>query len=84
VVIRFAPEVADYIREKRWHDSQALRELRGGGVELRLRLSSLGEVERWVLSWAGRATVVRPSALKEAVRRSAQAILKASVGKPAA
>ncbi|MCU0770529.1 MAG: WYL domain-containing protein [Verrucomicrobia bacterium] len=78
VVIRFTPEVADYIREKRWHDSQELRELRGGGVELQLRLSSLGEVERWILSWGGRATVVRPRELSENVKRAAQAILKGS------
>ncbi len=77
VVIRFAPEVADYIREKRWHDSQALRELRGGGVELRLRLSSLGEVERWILSWGGRAAVIQPKELAENVNRAAQAILQA-------
>ena len=81
VVIRFAPEVADYIREKRWHHSQALKELRGGGVELKLRLSSLGEVERWVLSWAGRATVVRPRELAGRIHSAARAILKTS--KPA-
>ena len=75
VVVRFEPEVADYIREKRWHDSQQLKELRGGGVELRLRLSSLGEVERWILSWGGRARVVRPKELVDRVRRAAEAIL---------
>ena len=32
VVIRFAPRAADYIREKKWHASQELRELKGGGV----------------------------------------------------
>jgi len=77
VVIRFAAEVADYIREKRWHDSQQLRELRGGEVELRLRLSSLGEVERWILGWGGRARVVRPKELRKGVARAAKAILKA-------
>lgn len=76
VVIQFAPEVADYIREKRWHDSQQLKELRGGGVELRLRLSSLGEVERWILSWGGRARVVRPRELALSVRRAAETIVK--------
>ena len=60
VVIRFNERVADYIREKKWHESQQLRELKGGGVELRLKLSSLAEVERWVLSWGGDAVVVRP------------------------
>ncbi len=75
VVLRFAKEAADYIREKRWHDSQELKELRDGGVELSMRLSSLGEVERWVLSWAGRATVVRPPELAESVRLAAKRLL---------
>src|ERR1035437_3919887 len=75
VVIRFHERVADYIREKKWHDSQQLRELRRGGVEMRLKLSSLGEVGRWVLSWGGDAVVVRPPELAESVRRAAQKIL---------
>jgi proteasome accessory factor B len=78
VVIQFSPEVADYIREKKWHASQQLRELKGGGVELRLKLSSLPEVERWVLSWGGNAWVVRPGELAESVRRSAQRILRSA------
>jgi predicted DNA-binding transcriptional regulator YafY len=76
VVIRFDESVADYIREKRWHDSQRLVELKNGGVELRLKLSSLEEIERWVLNWGGRAVVVKPKELGEMVRRSAQKILQ--------
>ncbi len=75
VVLRFNARVADYVREKRWHESQLLRELKGGGVELRFRLSSLGEIERWVLSWGGDAVVVKPRELAEAVCRSARRIL---------
>ena len=62
VIIRFDSYAADYIREKRWHPSQQLRELKDGRVELRLKLSSLQEVRRWVLSWEGEATVVQPAA----------------------
>lgn len=76
VVIRFNPRAADYIREKKWHESQRLRELRGGGVELRMKLSSLAEVERWILGWGGDAAVLKPRELAENVRRSARAILK--------
>jgi proteasome accessory factor B len=75
VVIRFNERVADYIREKRWHETQELRELRQGGVELRMRLSSLAEVERWVLNWAGNAVVVKPSELARSVAESARRIL---------
>jgi proteasome accessory factor B len=75
VLIRFDVQVADYIREKRWHDSQVLRELEDGGVELQMRLSSLSEVERWVLSWGGNAVAVSPPELAEAVKRAARKIL---------
>ncbi len=76
VVLRFNARVADYVREKKWHESQKLRDLNGGGVQLNLRLSSLVEIERWVLSWGGDAVVVKPPALAEAVRRAARRMLK--------
>jgi predicted DNA-binding transcriptional regulator YafY len=79
VVIRFNEHVADYIREKRWHDSQQLVELKDGGVELHLKLSSLAEIERWVLNWAGNAVVVKPPQLAEMVKKSAENILKQQV-----
>src|SRR6266705_6761632 len=74
VVIRFNARVADYIREKKWHPSQTLRELKGGGAELKMKLSSLAEVERWVLSWGGDAVVVKPTQLAEAVKAAAKKI----------
>lgn len=76
VVIRFSARVADYIREKKWHESQQLRELKNGEVELRMKLSSLVEIERWILSWGGDAKVVRPKELIRAVRHSARQILR--------
>jgi len=75
VVIRFDPRAADYVREKKWHESQQLRELIKGGVELRLKLSSLLEIERWVLSWGGDAVVVKPRELAGAVEQAAKKIL---------
>ncbi len=75
VAIRFSETVADYIREKKWHDSQELIELKDGGVELRLKLSSLPEVERWVLGWGGNAVVLKPAELAEMVKKSARKIL---------
>ncbi len=75
IVLRFTPRVADFIREKKWHDSQVLRELKGGGVELHLKLSSLPEVERWVLGWGGDAMVVKPPQLVDMVKQAARKIL---------
>lgn len=77
VVLRFNERVADYIREKRWHASQQLIELPDGAVELRLKLSSLVEIQRWVLGWAGNVTVLQPPELAAAVQAAARQILAA-------
>ncbi len=77
VRLRFTPRVADYIREKRWHPSQQLRDLPDGGVELHLRLSSLVEIQRWVLGWGGEVTVQEPPELIAAVQAAARALLEA-------
>jgi proteasome accessory factor B len=76
VVVRFDELASDYIREKRWHPSQRLLELEDGGVELRLRLSSLAEIQRWVLSWGGRAVALAPRELVESVANAAREILE--------
>jgi predicted DNA-binding transcriptional regulator YafY len=53
-----------------------LRELKGGGAELKMKLSSLAEVQRWVLSWGGDAVVLKPKELAESVRTAARKILR--------
>jgi predicted DNA-binding transcriptional regulator YafY len=82
VVIRFNARVADYVREKKWHATQRLRELKHGGVELRLKLSGLAEVERWVLSWGGEAVVVKPAELIRSIQAAARKLLAASRPSP--
>jgi proteasome accessory factor B len=76
VLIRFDEFAAGYIREKRWHPSQKLRERKDGGVELQMKLSSLAEVQRWVLSWGGHAKVIAPKELAATVEEAARRILK--------
>jgi proteasome accessory factor B len=73
--LQFHETVADYIREKKWHPSQELCELPDGGVELFLKLSSLAEIQRWVLGWSGYAEVIEPAELVAAVSEAAQRIL---------
>jgi predicted DNA-binding transcriptional regulator YafY len=78
VVLRFNARVADLIREKKWHESQQLRDLKNGDVELRLKLTSLVEIERWVLSWGGDVVALKPRELAEAVTNAAKKILAAA------
>jgi predicted DNA-binding transcriptional regulator YafY len=74
VVIRFKAGVADLVREREWHESQEMRDLPGGGLELRLRLGALAEIERWVLGWGASAEVLKPAVLREKIRAAAGAL----------
>ena len=80
VVIRFDDLVSDYIREKRWHPSQELTEAEDGGVQLRLKLSSLVEIQRWILGWGGHAVALAPGELVESIKATARAILERTSG----
>jgi predicted DNA-binding transcriptional regulator YafY len=42
-----------------------------------MRLNSLEEIERWILSWGVHARVVGPAALCDRVRKTAAAVTKA-------
>lgn len=77
VVIRFNAAVADRVREREWHESQQMRDLPSGGLELRMRLGALAEVERWVLGWGAEAEVVEPAELRERIRRTAASLAAA-------
>jgi predicted DNA-binding transcriptional regulator YafY len=76
VTIRFDHVVADRIREREWHESQELRNLPDGRLELRLRLGALPEIERWVLTWGSDAEVVQPKELRERLKATAATLLK--------
>ncbi len=82
VQIRFARTVADRVRERVWHDSQELRTLPDGGVELTLQLGALPEVESWVLSWGDDAEVLAPTELRKRIRKTALAITTRYARKP--
>ena len=74
--------MAQLIRERRWHASQELTDLPGGGVRLRLRLNNLQELERWVLSWGTHASVIRPKRLCDQFHRAAMALVERCAESP--
>ena len=79
VVLRFTGDAARYIPERIWHPSQRLTHLEDGGVELRLTVSHLKEIERFALSWAPDCEVLEPPEL----RRQMQSIFETGRGRHA-
>jgi predicted DNA-binding transcriptional regulator YafY len=74
VEVRFDAEVADRVRERVWHDSQEMKDRPDGGVDVRLRLGALPEVEGWILSWGRHAEVVTPVELRKKINATVAAL----------
>jgi predicted DNA-binding transcriptional regulator YafY len=72
--IWFDRERAQLMRERKWHHSQKIKELRNGEIELRLELSSFIEIVPWILSWGRHAKVISPKELVAEVREEARQV----------
>lgn len=68
--IWFDAFAAQLIRERHWHPTQKIKELDAGELELSLTLSSLIEIEPWVLSWGHHAKVLGPADFKRKMRQT--------------
>lgn len=68
VEILFDRFAARLVRERHWHSSQRITEIKGGSLKLSLVLGGFEEVERWLLSWGDHAQVVSPPELIDRIK----------------
>ncbi|MDD4932465.1 MAG: WYL domain-containing protein [Methylacidiphilaceae bacterium] len=71
VCLRLDPLAARLVAERQWHPSQEIRK-DGDSVELLLRVGVSAELERWILGWGAHVEVLRPAALRLAVREASR------------
>jgi predicted DNA-binding transcriptional regulator YafY len=76
VRIRFAPEVAGYIKEKTWHATQKLTFQSDGSVIFEARVAGTDEIKYWLMSWGARAEVLSPATLRDEMLSEAQNMLR--------
>jgi predicted DNA-binding transcriptional regulator YafY len=60
VEVDFGPAVADYVRAREWHRSQAIHDRPGGGIRLTLDVCRDHALRSWILSFGALARVVSP------------------------
>ncbi len=77
VRLKFDAFAGQLVRERIWHPSQKIQEIADGGLELTMQLSSLLEIEPWVLSWGEHVRISGPAELKKRVSTR----LRAALGK---
>jgi predicted DNA-binding transcriptional regulator YafY len=74
--LQFDSFAARLVAERKWHESQRVRENKDGSIILELELGGLEEIERWILSWGKHARVLTPKELASRIREEASAIAK--------
>lgn len=67
VEIEFEADVAPYVRERRWHQSQKTTGLENGRIRVQLEISDSPELHSWILGFGPSARVIAPSTLAEKV-----------------
>jgi proteasome accessory factor B len=75
IQVRFAPSVARYVREAKWHESQELTPQADGGVLATFKVSGSEEIKRWILGFGAKAEIVGPEELRRQVAEELRAML---------
>ena len=74
IVLRFPPYAASRAGEKIWHRTQTTELQPDGSLLLRMELSDLREVKRWILSWGSECEVLEPEELRAMVREEVETL----------
>lgn len=76
VVVRFAKEVARYVSEHQWHESQKLIRQNDGSIRAEFQLTTFEELKSWILSFGAKAVVEEPAALREEIRDELEHLIR--------
>lgn len=77
VKIAFKPFFAQIIKDRKWHDSQTIRQRKDGSIILSMKVSNLTGVKWWVLSWGSGAKVLSPKKLVEDIKNELKTMAEA-------
>ena len=67
VAIEFDPRVADYVKGREWHKTQAFEDRPDGGVRMTMNVSDDRPLRSWILSFGPLARVLAPSQLAQEI-----------------
>ena len=76
IKIWFSPDVAGYIKEKIWHESQKVEQQSDGSIIFEAEVAGTEEIKFWIMSWGAKAEVLEPESLKDEIREEAEVILE--------
>jgi len=76
VTIRFSADIAEYIKEKIWHQSQSIELQVDGSVIFKATVAGTKEIKHWIMGWGAGAKVLAPESLRKEIAAEASALLQ--------
>ena len=67
VELLFAQEMASYIRERVWHESQRMEDLPDGSVRLVLQVAPGWELKSWIKGFLPHVRLLKPASLRDEI-----------------
>ena len=74
VKIHFETDIAGYIQERTWHESQEIESQEDGSIIFKVTVAGTDEIKFWVLNWGAKATVLEPDSLRDEIKSEATAM----------
>lgn len=76
VCLEFSTDVADWIKEQIWHESQLITENEDGSICLKFYVSDFRELKGEILKYGSAVKVVYPEELKEEIKKEIEKMKK--------
>lgn len=76
VRLQFAPEIAPYVKERRWHETQSVVSKGNGSITLTVDVALTPEFIQWVLGFGSKVEVLEPAELQTAIYEEASKLLE--------
>ncbi len=77
VKVWFAADIAAYIQEKTWHETQAIETQQDGSIIFEAEVAGIDEIKFWILKWGAKAMVIEPESLRDSICTEAEAMVSA-------
>ncbi|MDM8514809.1 transcriptional regulator [Desulfobacterales bacterium HSG16] len=71
VKIKFSSDIAGYIQEKIWHETQKIEPCGDGSIIFEADVAITDELKSWIMKWGAKAMVQEPESLKKKIENEA-------------
>lgn len=65
VVLRFSKNIARWIKRRKWHPTQTIKEQKDGSIIFNVQLEGTKEIKWWTYHWAPNCEIISPPELRK-------------------